>query len=160
MVPAAQVELCRQLTLFRRNALQRLQHQAGRQRQVKEDVRQQNARQTVGREVVINPCQLAQLRQPADTTIDGEQTKYRHQHRQHQGHGAQTQQQLTARETASIERARQRHRRQQRQQRGEQRLTKREGDNVMQVIILQHAAPVILWRGAPECTEGQQRHAD
>ncbi len=106
MVPAAQVELCRQLTLFRRNTLQRLQHQAGRQRQVKEDVRQQNARQAIGREVITDACQLAQLRQPAVATIDGQQAKHRDQHWQHQRHGAQAQQQQTTRKTASIERPR------------------------------------------------------
>ena len=89
MVPAAQVELSRQLTLFRRDALQRLQHQAGRQRQVKEDVRQQDARQTIGREVITDAEQLAQMRQPAIATVDGQQPKHCDQYRQHQRHGAQ-----------------------------------------------------------------------
>lgn len=117
LLPAAHTQLGGQLALLHRNVLQRLQQQAGGQWQVKEQVRQQNALQPVGREAIFDAQPAAQRRQPALAPIDAEQAEHRHQHRQHQRHGAQPQQQLPAGETAAIERARQQNGGQHRNQR-------------------------------------------
>ncbi len=65
LLPAIHAQLGGQLALLHRDILQRLQQQAGGQRQVKEQVRQQNALQAVGREAILDAQPAAQRRQPA-----------------------------------------------------------------------------------------------
>ena len=99
---AAHAKLGGNLPLFTRDTLQRLQQQAGGHRHIEKDVRQQDAQQTVGREIPLPAERVKQRGQPALAAIDAEDAEHRHQHRQDQGHRAQAQQQCAAREATTV----------------------------------------------------------
>ncbi|MNP39290.1 hypothetical protein D3C76_1328630 [compost metagenome] len=122
---------------------------------------QQDALQAIRREGPLQPEGLADRGKPALTSVDAEDAKYRHQHRQDQGHGAQAQQRLPSGETTPVEGAGKKYGGHDGEQGGKKRLPEREADDVPQIAVVQQRRNVGGWRVKPQrqkCPQGDGHH--